>query len=462
MVVPLLGAGTFGQIPPYLQRRTPGTISASVADPAAQAASTLLSGGSSVEPETPTESDTVLDTAQYLSIDHVPSNVQDNTVVDDVVNNIIVWDGSTCFPPADLDADVITQLRLQVQELLCPMTATQFHNAFVANVNKPGVVCVWQRCFTLIYTKSSKTNNGYFACPECISARRICLVRVRRPRQMGNSKPHVAPLPDAVRPEDANRNQLAYYVLPEAAAVAYATAFAAAAIEQQSSDLTSPAHAPQTTDTSSDRRSSSLNPSRGSLSSSHSPSHTSPGQTSPAQPLPTQPSPSAQPTAEPTGTPEAARPASHQQPQIHISDFTNIDDVFSNILAWDGQDLIPMDDVPSSIVDAVKYLIGRHLVNLDETKFHQAFVATVNRPGIACVWQRAIQFATSDPNGYYACKDCVRQKRVCVVKVKNEVRRTPDRPHLAPLPDAVRPQDATPADPEYWVLPDDEDTSAQS
>lgn len=449
---------SFNQIPPSLQNRTPV---------AGQAASTGLSAASSAEPESPAEPETALDTAQRLSIDQVPSNVQDNTVVDDVVNNIIVWDGSACFPMADLDAEVITQLRSQVQEMLCPMTMTSFHITFVANVNRPGIVCVWQRCFLHIFARSSKSNNGYFACPECIAARRICLVRVRQPKHMVNTKPHVAPLPESVRPEDAIRTQLAYYVLPELEAAAYTTAYAAAAaLEQQSSDPTSPAQVPQTTNTSSERRSSRLSLSRTSLSSSHSPSHTSPGQTSPAQPSSSSPT-----TGDPdvisgegpapettTGNP----PASSTQPAIEIKDYKDAEDVFSNILAWDGRDLFPMEEAPAAVVDDVKASIAKYLVNLAEGKFHNAFVASVNKPGMACVWQRSQHNPKSDPNGYHACKDCVAMRRVCVIRARNQTANRTDRPHMAPLPDNIRPANATRADPEYWALPAVEETSAES
>ncbi|KAG9605244.1 hypothetical protein KCU77_g901, partial [Aureobasidium melanogenum] len=172
---------------------------------------------------------------------------------------------------------------------------------------------------------------------------------------------------------------------------------------------------------------------------------------------------------EDASAPEAATPTpppSSSQPQNNILDHTDAQDVLSNILAWDGDEFFPTTEVPNSVVDDLKASITEKLVDLDKNKFHTAFTASVNRPGMACVWQRSLHSGKTQPNGYHACKDCVSLRRPCVIRAKNQAPGRNDRPHLAPLPDDLRPADATRADAEYWVLSDPqdvaEDTPAES
>jgi len=174
-------------------------------------------------------------------------------------------------------------------------------------------------------------------------------------------------------------------------------------------------------------------------------------------PSPTQPSAefagAAQSAAEaPEPAPEGPPFPSAAQPNQKVDDHKQPDVVFANILAWDGQDLFDKAELPSVLTDTLKNYIKDKLCGLDKAKFRVAFEAGINSVKASCVWQRAE--GRRPATEYYACDACIAKKRPCLIRIRDPNRGQYCRPHLAPLPDNLRPQNATRQDPEYWVVPD--------
>jgi uncharacterized protein YoxC len=166
--------------------------------------------------------------------------------------------------------------------------------------------------------------------------------------------------------------------------------------------------------------------------------------------------PSLAETSNQTDTPETTlgQPPSGLPP-VEVPDHTQVDDVYSIILAWDGKDLFDISEIPASLTDAIKKRISNEICKIDADKFKGAVTSSINKHSTACLWQRV---STRPRNadilvGYHACPECVANNVPCIIR-SHENRKLPaTRPYLAPLPDNIRPITATRRDLEYWIKP---------
>jgi hypothetical protein len=162
-------------------------------------------------------------------------------------------------------------------------------------------------------------------------------------------------------------------------------------------------------------------------------------------------------------TPLKQPPLPSKQPllssTLHVSSVTNhtqVEDVFANLLAWDGDELFDISEIPDSLTDTLKERIKDKLCTIKSVDFDKALTSSIYTYHTACLWQR-ITPGKRDPNtrvGYHACPDCIRDKRPCLIRVQGENKKLPaTRPYLAPLPDNIRPITATRRDLAYWIKP---------
>lgn len=162
--------------------------------------------------------------------------------------------------------------------------------------------------------------------------------------------------------------------------------------------------------------------------------------------------PAPEPTPEPAlGLP----PPSASEPPISVGDHEKPEQVLSNILVWDGSELFNQAELPAQIMDQLRGLLEDNICTLDTKKFDTFFAAGVNSVPSLCIWKRAglkskVPFK---PIGYHACHECIAANRPCLLRIKDITRGQRTRPHLAPLPNDIRPLNATRRDPEYWVVP---------
>ncbi|CAD0020687.1 unnamed protein product [Aureobasidium pullulans] len=160
-------------------------------------------------------------------------------------------------------------------------------------------------------------------------------------------------------------------------------------------------------------------------------------------------------TALPQSTsPPAVIPPPSDAPFV-IADHTNVDTVFINIRAWDGSAIFPMDDLDQEIIEKLRAQIKTIICPMPANKAHQSLTANCHEPGMVYLWQRCMRDSPKHSNGYHACYECLKARRLCLLRIKDPsgqgVPRT--RSHLALLPDVYRPATAVKTEMAYYVLP---------
>lgn len=342
-------------------------------------------------------------------------NITNHQDVDDVLSNILAWHGSTIFQMSDLNGHIVDKLKAQIKAMLSTMDEVQFRNAFSANVHKPGMVCVWER-----YVRDGKRlPNGYFACQVCVNLKRLCVVKIKYPTGEESTKPHLAPLPVKNRAASTTKMDMGFWI---SASASTTNESAREALVELTSELA--------------------------VGSPRETSIESLDETAAEPPAET----AAGSTTEPFSYPAIRLPSpSASGGTLDVADTSSESDVLSNILVWDGSELFSQDELHATILAKLKVQI-HEVVAEDHVKFGQSFSANVNNPGMVCVWQRNLRNSLKSPNGYHACQECINIRRLCIVRVQNKRGTPPTRPHLAPLPDSIRPVNAQRADMEYWVL----------
>ncbi|THW90323.1 hypothetical protein D6D15_04629 [Aureobasidium pullulans] len=361
-------------------------------------------------------------------------NITNHQDVDDVLSNILAWDGSTIFQMSDLNGPIVDKLKSQIKAMLSTMDEVQFRNAFSANVHKPGMVCVWERCVR----DGKRLPNGYFACQVCVDLKRLCVVKTKYPTGEDSTKPHLAPLPVKDRAASTTKMDMGFWISASTSSTNESTREALAELTSESPLAPSRETSTESLggfSSSPEQRRSKRN-SAGSIFSVRQASH------SPTTALPQ------------STSPPAVIPPPSDAPFV-IADHTNVDTVFINIRAWDGSAIFPMDDLDQEIIEKLRAQIKTIICPIPASKAHQSLTANCHEPGMVCLWQRCVRDSPKHPNGYHACYECLAARRLCLLRIKDPsgqgVPRT--RPHLAPLPDVYRPATAVKTEMAYYVLP---------
>jgi hypothetical protein len=128
---------------------------------------------------------------------------------------------------------------------------------------------------------------------------------------------------------------------------------------------------------------------------------------------------------------------------------TPVDDrlqlVLDNIRIWTGSGFISIVDLDVDVVAKLEAQVTYSLTGLTWENFRSSTLARVNKADVACVWQRVGHGGSTKHEYFSACSVCVKQKRLCLIKLSA----ADTKSYIAPLPEL--PQGATSNQMAFWV-----------